>query len=148
MCPLTNTVRSAAGVLATYMINLGLFVRPGDGQWPAYVGFLPDASDVEDSAAAIYDSAGEMQGKAMSGAEYQRYGILVRVRGVSDREAWSKMTSVMATMATVGNRRVVFEGGVYFISGMQRLVGIRDEGLDIKRRSTLSVRFYLTLWQQ
>jgi len=148
MCPLTNTVRSPAVVLATYMIDLGLFVRPGDGLWPLYTDFLPDAPGVEDSAAALYDSPGEMQGKAMSGQEYQRYGVRIDVRGRTDPEAWEKLTSVTSTMAMVANRLVLVEGKTYFLSGMQRLSGVLDKGMDSKRRSTLSVLFYLTLWQQ
>lgn len=147
MCPLIDTVGSAAEVLAEYLTTtLELFTKPEvGGDWPLFTGNLPDQDSIEDSAAAIYDASGEYQGKDMNGEEYQRYCVLLHVRAASYRVAWTKLSASLNTLIPLTNRYATVGERVYTILNISRLGGIEPESVDLKQRDILSVKLLATL---
>jgi len=147
MSALIDTVGSAADVLAEYLTTtLELFTKPEvAGDWPLFTGNLPDHNSVEDSAAAVFDVEGDYQCKDMNGEEYQRYGVLLHVRGASYLAAWAKLSAVIYTFAQITNQYATVNGRVYTILNVSTMNGIEHESVDSKQRDILSVKLLASL---
>lgn len=95
--PLAN---SPAAVIRRLLVNKGMGSDPpvadtaaGKGSWPIYYSYMGDKSP--DSAIAVYDSEGHLQGRVMIDGETQeRHGLQIIVRGAGHDAAYAKARAI------------------------------------------------------
>ena len=74
-------ITSPAAILSQYLIDAGVFTDPSIASaWPLYISHLPDDDNVEDNAAAIYDSPGIKDGRLMAGRTIEHRGVQLILR--------------------------------------------------------------------
>ncbi len=143
---------SPTQVLAAYLQEASdaSFTLPSDdGLWPLYISALPDSTEVEINAAAIYDTTGVKHARLLKdGAELRSYGFQIKVRGKTYNEAWAKADEVSVLLTTVHDVTVELDGSTYWIDCVSQTTPPISMGQDEKRRANFSINGLIMLAQR
>jgi len=123
---------SPATILATYIIEQALMSNPvEEADWPLYISYMPDSSDVKTNCGAIYDVPGLKNGRLMSGTVIQHYGVQLKLRSDDYITGWAKMESIVTNLDTIHNVEVeITSGENYQISNVTRVEPIAPLGIE------------------
>lgn len=80
-------------VLRQYLIDAGIGVEDVDADWNVYANNLPDEG-TQDKAMSVSDTLERMQGRLMAGPTMNYPGVQVRVRALTDTDAYVKVKEV------------------------------------------------------
>ena len=119
------------------------------GDWPTFVGTLPDGDRVPDNALAVIDTAPLKDGRIMGSAPLFHHGIQVLLRSFSYNPGYSKTLALAVALAAVANTEVEVESGVtYVLNNVTQFSGVIPLGQEqetTKRRWMFSVNFLATI---
>ena len=139
-------------ILATKLIDLAIFTDPAvAGAFPIYVSLLPDGDEIENDAAAIYDTKGDKDGRLMKGDNILHYGVQVKVRSRTYAVGWDKINAVAAAFEPIDQATTVSVGGsggtAYKLVNISQTSPPLSMGLEegTKRRNLFTVNFLCTL---
>lgn len=138
---------SPSQMLKVFLVQFGLVsdVNPpsASGDWPCYVGNLPD---MPHSAVAIFDIGGTTDGRNhRTGAMVTHPGISVMVRSQSYDAGFSKAAEIAAALDTIA-RTIVSVGSIaYRIDAVTRAGDVVSMGQEQeKRREMFSINGIVT----
>lgn len=118
------------------------------GTWPASISFL---SDEDDDAVAVYDTAGELDGRIMTGEQIEHPGIQIQVRAKSYPTAWGKANEIALALDNQSQVSVAVESdATYLVANVSRRGAIVPMGIDEKdgrRRHYFSINAVITYRQ-
>jgi hypothetical protein len=84
---------SSADIILQALVDNGDVRLPNaGGSWPGFLNDVPDAAD--DLCVGIFDSAGMVEGKLMSGSMVDHPGVQIRVRSVFHPQGWEKIQAI------------------------------------------------------
>ena len=107
---------SAAQVLKQYLIDIGYFEDDLGDDWAIFVGSLPDKPY---RAAAVYDTAGLLDGRIQSSGEaIIHHGVQLRVRSDSYNVGWVKIHDAGVALSAAQNATVVLGTSTYTINNI------------------------------
>ena len=133
-----------SSVICDYLIETAaLFTIPSDGDsWPIYDGAMPDGNETPNQCAAVLNTAGVMEGKDMLGNLDQRYGVQIRIRGMSESTTYEKTKEVEDAFKGVTYQDVtVVSGETWRIYNLQQTTPIMLVSVDDRRRFTQVINF-------
>jgi len=146
----TTIVPSA--ILAQYLIStLSLFTAVSDSStWPLFQGFLPDSDAIENDAAAIFDVEPYTQGKSMSGALDQRYGVQFVIRSRTYDNGYKKARTLLDALQNKSQVSEVINGTTFVIENISSASGIVSLGTEksSKQRFIFSIDTFVTIKEQ
>jgi len=118
---------SPADVIYQLLIDLGL--GSSSGEWPVFVGFLPDSPD---EAICVYDTAGMSDGRYLAtGYRVEHPGIQIRVRGKDYQTTFEKVQSIAETLDLQSRIVVVLSSEeAYSVINVSRTGTILPLGID------------------
>jgi hypothetical protein len=129
-------------VIARYLIDAALVSDPDVvvGEWPLYVGTLPDDEDVPDDIAAVFTTPGIIHGKDMSGGQHQHYGVQLRFRSCLETDGYDKASELVTQLLQLHREEVeIGSGEVYEIASISQTSDIVKIVKDEKDRTHLTV---------
>jgi len=139
---------SPAYILAWYMINeLEIMSLPSaSSDWPLFINALPDKSTIKDSAGAIYDTSGTLDGRVLSTGEVvEHYGLQVKIRSRDYQTGWQKIRDIAASFSTVQNIVVNIGDDDYRVWNISRTSPVVNLGIDERKRFQFTVNFLTTM---
>jgi len=147
---LTETlIMIPSAIIGKYVTTtLGIFTAVSSNTtWPLYRSSLPDGNNVEDDAAAIYDSAGFLQGKHMGGELDQRYGIGFMLRSTNYDTGYQKLSGMLLTLENKENVDVAYNSQTFRIYNVSQTTPIISLGVEegSKQRYIFSVKLLVSL---
>ncbi len=140
---------SPADIVAQYLIDQGLLITPGDsGEWPVYVGSLPDGNDASNEAVGCMDTTPVKDGRIMrTGENIFHWGGQLLVRAIDYNIGWAKTVALMESLEVVKRVTVTIESVNYRLDNITIASGPvalgQEEGT--KRRELFSLNFLVTL---
>lgn len=142
---------SPAKILAAFLIGNAVFGDPEDSAptWPLFIGYLPDAAEVPDSAAAIYDTQGLANSREI-GPPFEHavfYGIQVKVRAQEADDAWAQIAAVVALLGQVSGQTATVGATDYELQCVDQVSSPLFMGIEsgTKRRCAYVVNFLCTI---
>lgn len=95
-----SLTHAPSDVIRNLIIDLAEGTAPSaGGAWPIYVGQEPNSPD---NVVTVYDTAGEIQGKAhVSGEVQERYGVQIRVRAANFHTGQNKARAIAVALDAV-----------------------------------------------
>lgn len=143
----TNVLEdSPAAIIAAYLTGVGIMTVPsGAGDWPLYIGFLPDTPD---NVASAYNTTPIKDGRAMGdGSVKQHYGVEILLRAGDEETGWSKCNAIAGQLDTLRNFDIAGSNGTYRLHNVSRAGGINSLGLEsgTVRRNMFSVNFLVSI---
>lgn len=140
---------SPAYVLAQYLIGEGELSDPtGSGDWPVFVGMLPDGADAPHNAVGLMDTAPLKDGRIMGGSPLFHDGFQLLIRASAYNTGYSKASDLAEALASVDDSEVEVESGsTYNLVSVTQASGILPLGQEqgTKRRVMFSVNFLATI---
>ncbi len=139
---------SPAFILATYLIGQGLMTDPVDNdEWPLYVSFMPDSSDVKTDCGTLYDIPGTKDGRLMAGEVIQHFGFQLKIRSSDYNTGWAKAEAIATNLDSVNNNVETVEGEDYQICNVSRVEPIVALGTEAgtKQRRLFTINFLVTV---
>jgi len=140
---------SPAYILAQYLINEGLVIDPQDsGDWPVYVGMLPDDENVKDNIVACMDTEPLKDGRIFEdGENIWHYGFQTLVRAVRYNTAYEKAEELAENLETVNRDEITISSSTYRIDNVSQTTGAVSLGQEdgSRRRQLFSTNFLVTL---
>jgi len=138
---------SPASLLQFVLIGEGAGVQPPAAPWPIYVGRLPDGSNIEDQAIAVYDTEPRQDGRLMAGEKIEHPGMQFRVRADDYQTGFQKLSAIAAILDSVKNQAVLGDSlNAYTVNAITRIGGVIPIGTDDQGREgfTLNVTSTIT----
>jgi hypothetical protein len=118
---------SPAKVIQRVLVSNG--VAAVGGQWPIYIGYLPD--DATDQSMAVYNTAGTVDGRDMRlGNKIIHPGVEVRIRSQGYEIAFNKAVEVARLFDSVKQLVIDVEGVIYRIQNISRTSDIQYMGVE------------------
>jgi len=141
---------SPAFILSEYIINeISALTNPdNNGEWPLYTNYMPDGDDVESDCAAMYDTAGILNGRLMRTGEVIKHpGLQLRLRSLGGEIGYAKIEGVALSLDSIAGETLVVSGSTFKILNMRRTTEIIPLGLErgTKRRFLFTVNYLVTL---
>jgi len=137
---------SVISILSAYIINnLSLMTDPDDrADWPLYISSMPDD---EVNCGAIYDTAGVLDGKLMTGEVIIHPGIQLSIRSNDYETAYAKIEAITLALDDINWDTIVVEGTTYQLQNVSRATPIFPLGSErgYKRRFIFVVNFLMSL---
>lgn len=116
---ITGIVHSPARIVSRLLVDLGLGAEPVNSAaaapvtWPVYTDSEPTTPD---NLIVVTDTAGTDDGRAMvTGESMGHDGIQVRVRAVDHATGWTKIDSILNTLAQEVERTAVTIGATVYL---------------------------------
>ena len=140
---------SPAYIIAQFLIEEGIFIDPSEsGNWPLYVGLLPDGSDVDHDVAACLDTESIKDGRIFEdGENIFHEGFQIIIRAEEYNTGYQKAKEVTSILEVIFRDEIVISGTTYRIDNVTQTTGVvvlgQEEGS--KRRELFSVNFLVTL---
>ena len=142
---------SPAYIIKKYLVGEGLLVEPGDsGDWPAYVGILPDGKpdEVKNDIVACMDTSPVKDGRIMgTGENILHYGVQILLRSTAYNTGYAKMEALRASLESVNRDTIIISANTYRLENVTLTTGVvvvgQEEGS--KRRELFSLNFLVTL---
>ena len=140
---------SPAYIIAQYFIDEGLLVDPSaSGDWPVYVGVLPDENDVNHDAVGSIDTAPVKDGRVMEGGEVIFHeGVQLLLRATAYNSGYAKMNDLKDALELINRDTITISSSSYRLDNITLTSGIvtiaQEDGS--KRRSLFSLNFLVTL---
>jgi len=141
---------SPAYILASYIIAeaIGSMTDPvDDDDWPLYVSYMPDSSDIKTNCGCVYDTSGVKDGRLMEGPVTQFFGIQLKIRCSSPINGYAKAEAIAIALDAVVNDTVTIDSVVYKIKDVGRTSPVISLGVEegTKNRRLFTVNFIVTL---
>jgi hypothetical protein len=139
---------SPAQVIRKLLIAASLAPNSQTAAWSPFVSFLPD---VPDTAIAVYDTGGVLQGRIMrSGEKIEKPGIQVRLRSSDYPGAFSKAETIRDAIdaLTPGTVVEMAPGESWSIQNISRTSPILTTGIEEvgdRKRHNLTINAILTM---
>jgi len=127
----TEKFHSPARVIRQHLKESSLVTDETDlGEWPSYVGSMPDTEDTPDDAICIYDTAGMKDGRSMrSGQVWIHEGWMIHVRSSDYDVGRDKAKELFEHLSReVSDVLVTIEAAVYQIVSVSMTSGIFSLG--------------------
>jgi len=139
---------SPAYIIAQHLIDEGLLTDPtGSGDWPGFVGALPDGEDVDHDAVGCMDTSPIKDGRIMGGESMLHYGVQLLVRADAYNTGYAKAQALMSELESLDDNDVIIGSDTYEINNASTTTGVvvlgQEEGT--KRREMFSVNFLITI---
>ena len=140
---------SPAYIISKYLIGEGLLTAPGDsGDWPVYVGILPDGDKTENNIVACVDTSPVKDGRIMStGENIFHHGCQLLLRATAYNTGYSKMQALQAALEAVNRDSIAISTSTYRLDNITLTTGVvvigQEEGSE--RRELFSLNFLVTL---
>lgn len=141
---------SPAKIIQKLLIAEEYGVVPGpDAVWPIFHSNLPDTPDTQNNAICVYDMAGVMDGRVQKTRDSVEHpGIQVRVRGVNQDQAYTKIREVLPILDNILREAITIDGVSYLVQAVTRVGTIVPWRIvDEKRRFSFTVNFIMTYWE-
>jgi len=135
-------------IIRQLLVDYDLCTDPDDGvgPWPCYVGFLADKPD---SALAIYDTQGPIQGRTHTDGEVQGpFGLQVKVRSDDNGDGYLKAKNVLRCFDEFVLRDTVVIGTTsYLVQAITRTSDVISMGAEAptSRRRLFSANAVATI---
>ena len=142
---------SPAYILAQYLIGEGLLSDPTEsGDWPGFVGHLPDGSDVDDSAVGAMDTSPVKDGRIMGSAPLFHFGVQLLLRSRAYNAGYAKAAALGVSLSAVDDETVVVGDDTYTVVNVTQTTGVVVLGQEpgTKRRELFSVNFLATIQEE
>lgn len=140
---------SPAYIISEYLIGKGLLIIPGDsGDWPVYVGSLPDGNDIDNEIVGCMDTTPVKDGRIMSSGEnIFHYGVQLVLRSTVYNTGWEKIEGLKSELELVNRNTVIISSISYRLDNITLSTGIVNIGQEegSKRRELFSLNFIVTL---
>lgn len=140
---------SPAYIITQYLISEGLLTDPQDsGDWPVYVGSLPDGDDVVDDAVGCFDQTPVKDGRLMQGENIFHAGGQILLRAKEYNTGYAKAQAIATALEQIDRDEQVIGSDTYRIDNVTQTTGvvvIGQEEENSKRRELFSVNFITTL---
>lgn len=140
---------SPAYILAQHLIAEGLVSSPSEsGDWPVYVGHMPDGNNVPHNVVAAIDTTPVKDGRLMrTGENIFHPGVQVAVRSTNFNEGFAKAHAIAKALESVANTSVDVESEAYTLLSITQTTGVvlagQEEGP--KRRELFTVNFVVSI---
>ncbi len=140
---------SPAYIISQYLIGQDKLTDPteSEGDWPVYVGALPDGSNVADDAAGSMDTPSIKDGRQMGEEPLFHYGVQLLLRSREFNPGYAKAADLAVALAAIDQTGVIIGDKTYLIFSVTQttaVVGLgQEEGT--KRREMFSVNFLVSL---
>jgi len=140
---------SPAYIIVEYLIGEGLLSDPTvGGEWPVYVGLLPDDDDVVNDIVGCMDTPSLKDGRLMNtGENIFHKGVQLLLRAEVYNTGYEKAQALATALEGVSREQKVIGSKTYQIDNVSQTTGIvvlgQEEGS--KRRELFSVNFLTTL---
>lgn len=141
---------SPASVVRAHLITESLVTDPDSaGSWPMYVSSLPGGDNIEDNAAAIYNTTPILDGRLMIGPVIQHYGIQIKVRANNHETGFAKCAAIDAELSSVHNTSVLKDGTTYQLVNVSPTTAIVPLGAEqgTIRREMFTMNYIVTMKQ-
>lgn len=139
-------IHPPAKVLAELLISLDLFDAYDDATpaWPIYISYSPDQPD---EIGVVHDMPGVKDGRLMSGALIEHFGVQLTVRGEDYDDAYAKCDRVAREMEAVDDVSVLVGAETYTVHNVSQSSPILSLGKEegTQRRFLFSMNFLLTI---
>jgi len=140
---------SPAYIMSRFLIDAGLVIDPQDsGDWPIYVGLIPDDDVVKDDVVACVDTDPLKDGRIMEdGENIFHYGFQLLIRATAYNTCYAKAQELALELETINRDTVVISGTTYRLDNVTQTTGVLLLGQEdgSKRRELFSVNFLVTL---
>lgn len=140
---------SPAFVLVSYIIEqmIGDMTDPvDDSDWPLYVSYTSDTSDVKTDLGVMYDTTPVKDGRFMEGPVQQHYGIQLKIRSKDHIVGITKAEEISSVLDAVVNETItvgVYEYQIYNIS-RGTVISLGSEP-NTKNRRLFTVNFLVSM---
>lgn len=140
---------SPATIVAAYIIQkLGKMTDPSDrGSWPLYISHLPEGRNVQSNCGAVYDTAGTVDLRSMTGQFYQHPGVQFRIRSSSYEIGYVKIEDIANALDAVSFDTVTIGSSQFRVQNISRTSPIAALGIEpgTVRRFHFTINFLLTV---
>jgi hypothetical protein len=140
---------SPAYIMAQYLIDEGLLISPGDsGDWPVFVGSLPDGDDAADEVVMSMDTSPVKDGRIFeNGENIFHYGFQLLIRATAYNTGYAKAQALADNLESIRRNTLVISSTTYRIDNVTQATGIIVLGQEdgSKRRELFSLNFLVTL---
>ena len=140
--------QSNAYILSEHAINMGWLTRPSEkGEWPVYVGLLPDGTGDPDDAVAYYDTAGILHGKSLKDGEvFKHSGLMVHVRSPDYLNAYDKADDLSNKLSALARVKAEIQGEMFLIQSVTLTSDIAFMGIsEVRNRRKFSFNAIVSL---
>ena len=138
-----------SAIISQYLIStVSLFSAVSAATtWPLFKTSLPDGRNINDDAAAVWDTSPELQSKQMDGDLVQRYGVQLMIRSKSYNDGWEKASIVHNAFQTVNRIDEVIGGTTFRINNISAGSGVVSLGTERtnKQRYLFSINILATI---
>ena len=141
---------SPAYILASYIVenSIGFMTNPvNEDDWPLYISYMPDGSDIKTNCGSVYDTSGLKDGRLMEGQVIQHYGIQLRIRCDTHTTGWAKAEAIASALDAIVNDTVTIGSVEYRIYNVSRSGPVISLGMEegTKERRLFTVNFIVTM---
>lgn len=147
-----DLLTSPAFVLASYIIAqaIGNMTDPDDSalpDWPLFVSFMPDTSNVKTECGALYDTSPIKDGRLMAGQVISHFGIQLKIRSRTQVDGYAKAEAIAVALDTVQNETQVVGSYTYQLYNISRQGSPVSLGMEEgnKGRYLFTVNLVLTM---
>jgi len=114
-------------VIQQYLLDMGVGVVPGTGDWQMFISHLPDQPN---NAACVYDLDVVADGRVSNGERIEHPACQIRVRGKDYSTAWSKGIEVRDALDAIRNTVVVVVADNFLVHNFMRTSSLIPLGVD------------------
>lgn len=140
---------SPAYIIAQFLIDEDIFIAPSSsGNWPLFVGLLPDDQDIDHDIAACMDTESVKDGRiSEDGENIFHYGFQIIIRAEAYNTGYAKAQEVATALEEINRDEVTISTKTYRLDNVTQTTGVvvvgQEEGS--KRRELFSINFLVTL---
>lgn len=140
---------SPAKIVGGYIVNsLEFMTDPSEGdEWPLFLNHLPDAQDSFSNSGAIYDTAGTLDGRLMTGAVCRHPGLQIKMRSRTYDAGYSRLLNIANWLAILQNATIEVSGTSYIVWAVRRMTDVVSLGMEsgTSRRFLFTANFIATI---
>lgn len=140
---------SPAYIMSQFFIDEGIVIDPQDsGDWPIYVGVLPDDENVKDDIVACMDTEPLKDGRLFdNGENIWHFGFQIMIRAINYNTAYDKADELSISCESIDRDEITIGSTTYRLDNVSQTTGIIGLGQEdsSRRRQLFSVNFLVTL---
>jgi hypothetical protein len=150
------TTHSPARIIAKHLIDEDLAADPTVsplGEFPVYVSYMPDTTDIPAEAIAVTDTEGVKDGRYMEGPNVGHPGVQIRIRAQGYEEGWQKAQEIAALLEAAAGVSVTVSGTTYTLHNASQSSPVLSLGMGVgqegrtNRRFNFAINYLLTVSQ-
>lgn len=139
---------SPAYIVSRFLIAQSHLIEPNaSGDWPVFVGAIPDSKEAPHDAVSATDTTPLKDGRWMGGSPLFHPGFQLMVRASAYQDGWTKAAALAKALSGITETAVSVEESTYVMHAITQTTGVTAIGQEqgSKRRFLFTVNFLATI---